>query len=235
MNSGWMWRIPVQGRMGCEYVFSETHLSPEDAKTEVEKHLRQPIEVRRIINIDPGRLENAWVGNYCAIGLAQSFLEPLEATSIHGSLVQLILLRESGVLSGDKPQSSKAVQSHNDTVDRQVNNLANFINLHYAGDRSESAFWRDVTGDGIAQAQRDKIAHWQNAPMTRADFIPLPGGMPHVEEQLHLPVMGGLGLLPKSASKTVFAQPNIRSTARQTANALQTELKSASARAVSHN
>lgn len=235
MNAGWMWGIPVQDRMGCGYVFSDAHLSPEDAKTEIEAHLRQPIEVRRIIDIDPGRLENGWIANCCAIGLAQSFLEPLEATSIHGSLVQVILLLETGVLSGEKPLSDKAIKRYNQTVARQVDDFANFINLHYAGGRSDTPFWQDVSAGGIAAPQRDKIAHWQATAMTRADFTPLPGGLPHVEEQLHMPVMAGLGLLPKQVSKAVFTKPKVRSLARQTANALETEFKSAAARAISHD
>lgn len=64
---------------------------------------------------------------------------------------------------------------------------------------------------------------------------PAPEGLPHVEEQLHLPVMDGLGLLQKAASKTVLVQPNTRAAARQTAKTLETEFKSAAARATSHN
>lgn len=92
MGSGWMWGIPVQDRMGCGYVFSDAHISAEDAQSEIEKHLGMTVDVRRIINIDPGRLEEAWIGNCCALGLAQSFLEPLEATSIHGTLHSIVII-----------------------------------------------------------------------------------------------------------------------------------------------
>ncbi len=43
---------------------------------------------RNDIKIDAGRLRDAWIGNCVAVGLSSSFLEPLEATSIHGTIVQ---------------------------------------------------------------------------------------------------------------------------------------------------
>lgn len=234
MNAGWMWGIPVQGRMGCGYVFSDAHVSPDEAKDEIEARLRHPIGVRRIIDIDPGRLENAWIGNCCAIGLSQSFLEPLEATSIHGSLVQLILLLQTGALTGEKPHSERVAQNYNMTVARQVDEFADFINLHYAGGRTDTDFWRDMTADGIAPSQRARIEHWQSAPMTRDDFTPLPGALPHVEEQLHMPVMAGLGLLPTAPSKAVFSRPGAKIPARKTADSMEADFKSAAARAMTH-
>ena len=45
------------------------------------------LDVAKTFKFDPGRLEKAWYKNCYAVGLSQSFVEPLEATSI-GSVIQ---------------------------------------------------------------------------------------------------------------------------------------------------
>ena len=59
--SGWMWKIPTQGRYGCGYVFSDAHATPDQAKAEIEAALGHPIEVRNDIRIDAGRLDRQWI------------------------------------------------------------------------------------------------------------------------------------------------------------------------------
>ena len=86
-----MSQIPTQTRFGCGYVYSDEFQTPEEAKLEVERVLGHEIEVRSDIRFQIGRLENAWLGNVLAVGLSSSFLEPLESTSIHGTIVQMML------------------------------------------------------------------------------------------------------------------------------------------------
>ena len=40
------------------------------------------ITVNKTFRFDPGRMEKAWHKNCYAVGLSQSFVEPLEATAI---------------------------------------------------------------------------------------------------------------------------------------------------------
>ena len=234
LGAGWMWGIPVQNRMGCGYIFSDAHVSIEGAQREVEAKLRRPIDVRRIIDINPGRLRRSWIDNCVALGLAQSFLEPLEATSIHGTLVQLLLLLRNTpeqLCTGIKERS---ISEFNKTVARQVDDFAQFINMHYAGGRRDTDFWQEMTSEGISRDQRDRLAEWQGKALTREDFQSMPGGLPHVEEQLYLPVLDGLGLLPKSASKAVFSDVGHKKLARSNADNLRKEFISASRKAMSH-
>ncbi len=234
MGAGWMWGIPVQDRMGCGYVFSDAYLTPETAQAEIEAKLRRPIDVRRVIDINPGRLRHAWIGNCVALGLAQSFLEPLEATSIHGTLVQLLLLLRHQPRQLAEGVSPGAIRDFNETVARQVDDFAQFINLHYAGGRTDTDFWREVTQNGIAPAQRDRIAQWHNRAISRADFTPLPRGLPHVEEQLYTPVLDGLGLLPKGPSKAALGTAQNRKLARTAIAGLDAEFSAAARVALRH-
>ena len=86
-----MWQIPTQTRFGCGYVYSDEFRTPEQAKLEVERVLGREIEVRSDIRFQIGRIETPWIGNVIAVGLSSSFLEPLESTSIHGTIVQMML------------------------------------------------------------------------------------------------------------------------------------------------
>ena len=94
LGSGWMWKIPTQRRYGCGYVYSDAFATPEEAKREIERTLGRPIEPRNDIRLEVGRLAEPWIANCLAVGLSSSFLEPLEATSIHGTVVQLMLFAQ---------------------------------------------------------------------------------------------------------------------------------------------
>ncbi|MEJ2036429.1 MAG: tryptophan 7-halogenase [Maritimibacter sp.] len=62
-KNGWMWKIPTQERYGCGYVYSDAHISPDEAKAEIEAALGHRIEPRNDIRINAGRLDKGWIGN----------------------------------------------------------------------------------------------------------------------------------------------------------------------------
>ncbi|MCT4610326.1 MAG: tryptophan 7-halogenase [Pelagimonas sp.] len=235
MGAGWMWGIPVQDRMGCGYVFSDAHLTPDQAQLEIEARLKQPITVRSLIDINPGRQTQAWIGNCVAIGLSQSFLEPLEATSIHGSLVQLLLLLQNKIPDLTSGRYDTARSRYNQTVARQVDDFAQFLNLHYAGGRKDTTFWQEMTTCGITETTRNRLELWQHEPIMRSHFEGFPDALPHVEEQLYTPVLDGLGLLAAKPSKSVLSPtPETRAQARKTNERLKTEFKQAAQLAIGH-
>jgi hypothetical protein len=235
MGAGWMWSIPTQDRIGCGYVFSDAHMTPETAQSEVEAALRHSIEPRGVLSIDPGRLNNAWSHNCIAIGLAQSFLEPLEATSIHGSLVQALLLTKIGVDKILSDNNHHRRISYNATVARQVDDFAQFINLHYAGGRDDTSFWKDMASQGLTDINNARLLHWQAHPVLAHDFTDFPHNLPHVEEQLYTPVLSGLGLVPPESTKMIFAASgNHRKSARLTLQRLKAEYRAASKAAIGH-
>ncbi len=235
LSAGWMWRIPTQERMGCGYVFSDIHLSADAARAEIEASLGHAIEPRGLISIDPGRQERAWIGNCVSLGLSQSFLEPLEATSIHGTLVQLLLLSQSSAAELTGGNQRAARDRYNETVAGQVDDYAHFINLHYAGGRTDSPFWAEMTAGGIAPAVQNRLKIWQKEPVRRAHFPAFPDALPHVQEQLHVPVLDGLGLLPRGPSRNEMSvYPKVRAQARKTVEGLIAEFKTAARQAVDH-
>lgn len=233
-EAGWMWAIPTRSRMGCGYVYSDAHTSPEQAQTEIEKALGRPIEPRADIRIDSGRLDRAWIGNCLATGLSQSFFEPLEATNIHGTIVQMLLFAKSYLkpaLAGD----ARAREAYNKIAARQVDDFRAFINLHYVSERRDTAFWRDVAETCIGEATRERLATWSHHMPRRSDFEPFPDGLAHIEEQLYYPVLDGLGLLDrKLASDEMAAVPSVRAAARKTNEMLKKEFRRAAGKAPGH-
>ena len=189
------------------YVYSDAHVTPEAAKAEIEAALGHEIEPRRDIRIDAGRQKHAWIGNCVALGLSSSFLEPLEATSIHGTIVQLLMLAEwIGAEEGR--------DRYNAAVARQVDDFRDFIRFHYVTERRDSAFWCDVAAshpDFVAE----RLALWQTRLPEAGDFAPFPLGLPHLQGQLYTPVLDGLGHLNREAARAAMAQdPKLRERTR---------------------
>jgi tryptophan halogenase len=88
-KNGWLWEIPTQERLGCGYVYSDNHTTPEKAQEEIEKILGHKIEPLNDIKFEAGRFSKFWIKNVLSTGLSSAFVEPLEATSIHATTVQI--------------------------------------------------------------------------------------------------------------------------------------------------
>jgi tryptophan halogenase len=224
---GWMWQIPTQDRFGCGYVFCDSYISPEEAQSEIERSLGHPVEPRGDIRINPGRQRDVWVGNVVAVGLASSFIEPLEATSIHGTIGQLICLTEWL----DKPGGR---ERYNATAARQVDDFRDFVRLHYVSERRDTAYWRDVT-TSHPPVVTERLEKWSRKFPSREDFEPFPLGLAHVQEQLYVPVLNGLGLLSQDLARAEMARdPKRRQKARETHASLVAEYSKAADQCLPH-
>lgn len=233
-KAGWMWQIPTSGRIGCGYVYSDRHISPDQAKAEIEGVLGHAIEPRNDIIINAGRLEQVWTGNVLALGLASSFLEPLEATSIHGTTVALLLFAQRH-LPDLTVATPAARDKYNAAIAGQVDDFRDFINLHYVSERDDSPFWRDVASLYIQPSTREKLAKWKKKMPGAEDFKNDLGGLPHVEELLHYPVLDGLGLLNRDVAKAAMAaNPKLRAFARDTVDHMGKQAREVALKALSH-
>jgi glycine/D-amino acid oxidase-like deaminating enzyme len=194
-KSGWLWQIPTQKRFGMGYVYDDQFLTPDQAQQEIETTLGHKIEPRNDLKFEVGRLENAWIKNCLALGLSSSFLEPLEATSIHGTIVQLLVFTSFHLKTLD------GHDSYNQFAARQVDDFRDFINLHYVTERRDTPFWLNVAENCIGENTKARLKLWQSKMPEHSDFKPLPGNFAHTEQQLHYPVLDGLGLLNKNIAR----------------------------------
>ncbi len=232
-KAGWMWSIPTRERIGCGYVYSDEFTTPDQAKSEIETALGHEIEPRNDIRFVGGRLDRAWIKNCLSLGLSSSFLEPLEATSIHGTIVQLMLFTKFHMK--DAAGTSDQARDHfNRAVEQQLDDFRTFINIHYAGQREEP-FWQHVRKNCMHEKAREMLAHWSGNMPRRTDFAAFPGDLPHINEQLYYPVLDGLGLLDAKVAKTdMAARPKVRAHARKATDAMIRDFRQAAGKCIGH-
>ncbi|APH70546.1 tryptophan halogenase family protein [Aquibium oceanicum] len=232
-EAGWLWSIPTQDRIGCGYVYSDHFRTPEEAHAEIERALGRKIEPRADLRFDSGRLDRNWIGNCLALGLSSSFLEPLEATSIHGTVVQLFLFTRR-FMARATSADERVRGMFNGVAERQLNDFRDFINIHYAGEREEP-FWKHVHQNCLNEVTRERLQRWSREMPKRADFMPLPDNLPHLAEQLYYPVLDGLGhLCRKAANAEMAAKPALRAHARKAIEEQGREYKKAATKCLGH-
>lgn len=232
-EAGWMWAIPTQDRVGCGYVYSDAFTTPDEAQAEIEAQLGRSIEPRNDLRFDPGRLDRTWIGNCLGLGLSSSFMEPLEATSIHGTVVQLMLFTQY-FLANCATAKERDRDAFNAAVARQIDDFNAFINLHYAGERMEP-FWIAARDNCQSTRTRETIEKFSAKMPVRSDFEPFPGDLPHVEEQLYYPILDGLGLLDRKTARSYLTdRPRVRAHARKTVQTTLKEYRGAAQRCLGH-
>jgi 2-polyprenyl-6-methoxyphenol hydroxylase-like FAD-dependent oxidoreductase len=159
-SAGWMWQIPLTNRTGNGYVYSSRYLDPDTAAAELRAHcgLPEDAEVRHL-KMRVGRLERSWVKNCLAIGLAQGFVEPLEATALHVVLATVGgFIRDVDTL-GD---TTDARTTFNREIARRYEGIRDYLVCHYrTAQRSDTDYWRDATGnDRLSDNLKALITCW---------------------------------------------------------------------------
>jgi tryptophan halogenase len=143
MKYGWMWKIPLQHRYGCGYVFDSSLVSEEDIKKEIEEYLGfkplYPRETKGSFKFNAGCYRTPWIKNCIAIGLSSGFIEPLEATSIFASVVAL--RRALFDLTLFFSYNEETVSQYNEELSAFTEDIFNFVYFHYLGDRNDTPFW----------------------------------------------------------------------------------------------
>jgi tryptophan halogenase len=165
MDYGWLFRTPVFGRWGNGYIYDSEFLTPEQAKAEVERVLGHEITIGQHITYDPGALDQAWIKNCCAIGLSSSFVEPLEASSIGASIQQCFMLMNRIV---NYNQSS--IEKYNESFRDIVENIRDFITLHFVCPRRDTAFWRKVAEVKLPTSLEQNLNIWKTHMPIEDDF-----------------------------------------------------------------
>jgi hypothetical protein len=154
-SAGWIWHIPLTARAGNGYVYSSRYLDPEDAAAELRTHLGLPADAEvRHLNMRCGRVERSWAKNCLAIGLAQGFLEPLEATALHIVLATV----ESFLDAYEKGERDR----FNAAIARRYEGIRDYIVAHYrTAQRRDTDYWRDATAhDRLSDSLKGIITAW---------------------------------------------------------------------------
>jgi 2-polyprenyl-6-methoxyphenol hydroxylase-like FAD-dependent oxidoreductase len=137
-SAGWIWHIPLTNRIGNGYVYSSRYIDPDQAAAELCEHLGldKDSEVRHL-QMKCGRIERSWVKNCLAVGLAQGFLEPLEATALHIVIVTVETFLDAW--ENDRRDAFNAA------IARRYEGIRDYIVCHYrTALRRDTDYWRDA-------------------------------------------------------------------------------------------
>lgn len=165
MSSGWMWRIPVWGRHGNGYIFDNNFMNAEQAKIEAEKHLGYEIEVAKNIKFEPGALDRPWIKNCMATGLAANFVEPLEASSIATTIQQAFVFINHFI-----PGNKKEIDTFNSKMQEIMENIRDFIALHYIVKRNDTDFWKNMKTVELPDTLMHKLEMYKSRLPIADDF-----------------------------------------------------------------
>lgn len=147
MKAGWQWKIPTTYRVGAGYVYDSTEISDDEAYKEMCEfyNVKEIKSSQNPIKFRSGRLENQWMKNVLAIGLSGAFVEPLQATSIHTTIVQLIMFAQSYIKEDIKETlNEKSIKRFNENVARLYDDMRDFLVLHYTTKREDTSFWKKI-------------------------------------------------------------------------------------------
>ena len=132
LKLGWCWHIPTQERLGCGYVSCDEW--GDDVVDEIKLNYSDA-EIVKSFKFESGKLKKSWNHNVISLGLAYHFLEPLQATNIHLTLVQIEMLCQRCIReTKDRTFNPNIISYYNKHIDNLIEDFKNFINIHYSCD-----------------------------------------------------------------------------------------------------
>ena len=197
MNCGWMFRIPVYDRKGNGYIYDSDYITADEAQKEVENYLGHEVTVAKNIKFDPGAIDKPWIANCCAIGLSANFVEPLEASSIGTSINQSFLLAQRIF-----KYNEITIQKYNAEVDAIMENIRDFIILHYISPRRDTKFWEDVAEIELPESLKNNLSMWKHRLPVADDFP----NKSLFNEYNHALVMHGMNLFNRNSLKKQYEE-----------------------------
>jgi 2-polyprenyl-6-methoxyphenol hydroxylase and related FAD-dependent oxidoreductases len=155
-QAGWRWHIALQHRVGCGWVFSSAHMSDDEAAARLKAAYPGTRLVREpwVVRFRTGRRLQVWNKNVVALGLASSFIEPLESTSIHLTLSAVTRLVQMFPHTGI---DESVVARYNQVSRAELEHVRDFIILHYHLNQRDEPLWQACRNMRIPDALANRI------------------------------------------------------------------------------
>ncbi|WP_447034981.1 tryptophan halogenase family protein [Streptomyces sp. DSM 118878] len=163
MESGWTWKIPMLGRFGTGYVYSDAFADQDRAATDFCRMWGlDPDEVGDRLNhvrFRVGRNRRAWVNNVVSVGLASCFLEPLESTGIYFITAALYHLVKH---FPDQHFDAVLADRFNAEIEAMFDDTRDFIQAHFAlSPRTDTPFWKANKDLRLPDGIQEKVAMYR--------------------------------------------------------------------------
>ncbi|MFJ1764719.1 tryptophan halogenase family protein [Amycolatopsis sp. NPDC088138] len=170
--AGWIWTIPLYGRIGTGYVYSDEFCDPEEAEATLRSFAApdQPELEANHIRMRIGRNERSWVRNCVAIGLASGFVEPLESTGIffiQHAIEQLVRNFP------DQRWDPALADTYNTRVAEVIDGVREFLVMHYvAAARNDTPYWKATKTRAVPEALAERMRLWETVLPDERNIYP---------------------------------------------------------------
>ncbi|HWO66219.1 MAG TPA: tryptophan halogenase family protein [Umezawaea sp.] len=198
-DAGWIWTIPLFGRIGTGYVYASDYCDAEEAERTLREFVGPEAEALEAnhIKMRIGRTENSWVKNCVAVGLSSGFVEPLESTGIffiQNAVEQLVKHFPSD------DWDDRLRSAYNRQVSNVMDGVREFLVLHYyASPRQDNQYWKDTKTRKMPDALRERIEQWQVKLPDSDSIFPHYHGFESYSYNAMLLGLGGIPLRAPSA------------------------------------
>jgi tryptophan 6-halogenase len=193
---GWRWKIPLTNRYGNGYVYSSAFCSADDAEHELREGLGmlESETPARHLKMKIGRVPKHWNRNCLAVGLAQGFIEPLEATAllfIQRTATAFVEVLEAGDL-GDA-----AHERFNQRINDHFEGTRDYIVTHFKSNtRRDTDYWRaNADNTNLSDALLQLYGLWMSGKSIAADVGRQAIGKGYPVFSWYC-IMAGMGLFP---------------------------------------
>lgn len=140
MDCGWRWITPTQSRIGTGYVFSDKHISVDEATNEFLKDIGDKTLQPNEVDFKPRCNKRSFKTNSCTIGMASGFLEPLDAPGLSLTNDAIRFLIE--ILRSNK-NTSTIIKSNNNYLFCQKSWCSFILQQYKTCWRNDTQFWID--------------------------------------------------------------------------------------------
>jgi hypothetical protein len=167
-DNGWIFEIPTRNRIGRGYIYCSKFASENDIHKELEKIYKTEIIHVKTINFNSERIENVAFSNCLSIGLCASFFEPLQATSIHNTIIQILNYIHHVLCDNIKDTLDPvSINFYNKKITKLFDDTADFISLHYECGREDTEFWKYCKYNREKGEKTKELIHLMKTRLTR--------------------------------------------------------------------
>ncbi len=199
LQAGWVWKIPLTNRTGNGYVYSSSFKSADDAETELRTHLGMldsDVPARHL-KMNVGQVRRSWVKNCLAVGLAQGFIEPLEATALH--IVQATV---EGFIEAFAAGNftNRDAERFNTEIAARYEGIRDYIVAHYRmNQRTDTDYWRaNAANQNLSDSLKGVMTCWFQGGDLCAEIAAQDIGRYYPSLSWHC-LLGGYGTYPDDA------------------------------------
>lgn len=158
-DNGYIWHIPLKDRISIGYVHSTNYPVEQEFIDYLNEYFDEPCNQSNIstVKMISGRNnKSAFEHNnnlIVAIGLSNSFIEPMESTGLYFTMNGIESLAE--VIQG-----TRTIQQHNDKANFNYDSTVKFIIKHYVHTERTSDYWKFFANTSSEQYEMQTNGCW---------------------------------------------------------------------------